>query len=57
MFVSFSCITFALMAAALGPMIALTNRTPDQIPADVIAEEQNKAIEGKEVAGPTHAHV
>lgn len=48
------------MAAALGPMIALTNRTPDQIPADVIVEQQQKAIEGKEVhnnTGSPAAHV
>lgn len=45
------------MAAALGPMIALTNQTPDYIPADVIAEEQHRAIEGKEVIGSTRADV
>lgn len=43
-----SCITFGLMAAALGPMIFLTNDTPDRIPADVIAEEQANAIEAKQ---------
>ncbi|KKY34248.1 hypothetical protein UCDDA912_g05807 [Diaporthe ampelina] len=42
------CITFGLMAAALGPMIVLTNDVPDRIPADVLAEEQ-AAIEGKKV--------
>lgn len=36
------------MAAALGPMIVLTNDVPDRIPADVLAEEQ-AAIEGKKV--------
>ncbi|ROV96980.1 hypothetical protein VSDG_04141 [Cytospora chrysosperma] len=45
------CITFALMAAALGPMIVLTNDTPDRIPADLIAEEQAKAIESKKING------
>lgn len=35
------------MAVALGPMIFLTNDTPDRIPADVIAEEQANAIESK----------
>lgn len=35
-----SCVTFGLMAAALGPMLALVNSTPDRIPADVILEEQ-----------------
>lgn len=35
------------MAVALGPMILLTNDTPDRIPADVIAEEQANAIEEK----------
>lgn len=44
-----SCITFALMAAALGPMIILTNDTPDRIPADLIAEEQEDVIEGKTI--------
>lgn len=37
------------MAAALGPMIVLTNDVPDRIPADVLAEEQQAAIEGKKV--------
>jgi len=34
------CVTFGLMALALGPMLLLVNQTPDRIPADVIAEEQ-----------------
>ncbi|KAF3386833.1 UNC93-like protein 2 [Penicillium rolfsii] len=34
------CVTFGLLAAALGPMIMLVNTTPDRIPADVIAEQQ-----------------
>lgn len=37
------------MAAALGPMILLTNRTPDRIPADVVAEQEGLAIEGKKI--------
>lgn len=37
--------TFGLLAAALGPMIVLVNTTPDRIPADVIAEEQDAARE------------
>ncbi|RAH47484.1 MFS general substrate transporter [Aspergillus brunneoviolaceus CBS 621.78] len=37
------CVTFGLLGAALLPMIMLVNTTPDQIPADVIAEEQNAA--------------
>lgn len=44
-----SGITFGLMAAALGPMIVLTNDVPDRIPADVLAEEQQAVIEGKKV--------
>ncbi|KAI2620933.1 MFS general substrate transporter [Hypomontagnella submonticulosa] len=42
------CVTFALMAAALGPMLVLVNSTPDRIPADVIIEEQEaqQKIEG-----------
>lgn len=44
-----SCVTFGLMAAALGPMIVLTNDVPDRIPADVLAEEQQAAIDGKKV--------
>jgi hypothetical protein len=37
------CVTFGLMALALFPMLTLVNSTPDRIPADVIAEEQNRA--------------
>jgi hypothetical protein len=37
------CVTFGLMALAFGPMLALVNSTPDRIPADVIAEEQDRA--------------
>lgn len=37
------------MAAALGPMIVLTNDVPDRIPADVLAEEQQAGIEGKKM--------
>lgn len=37
--------TFALLGAALLPMIMLVNTTPDRIPADVVAEEQNAAHE------------
>ncbi|KAL5120642.1 hypothetical protein ACEQ8H_001390 [Pleosporales sp. CAS-2024a] len=36
------CVTFGLMALALGPMLVLVNSTPDRIPADVIVEEQNR---------------
>lgn len=54
---STSCITFALMAAALGPMIFLTNQTPDQIPADVIAQQKQEAIEGKNADGAARCHV
>ncbi|KAF2269030.1 MFS general substrate transporter [Lojkania enalia] len=39
------CVTFGLMALAVGPMLALVNQTPDRIPADVIAEEQEKEAE------------
>lgn len=46
-----SCVTFALMAVALGPMIVLTNDVPDRIPADVLAEQQQAAIEGKKADG------
>ncbi|KAF2009264.1 MFS general substrate transporter [Aaosphaeria arxii CBS 175.79] len=42
------CVTFGLMGAALYPMLVLVNQTPDRIPADVIAEEQ-EAAEGKGV--------
>ncbi|PQE08376.1 UNC93 2 protein [Rutstroemia sp. NJR-2017a WRK4] len=38
-------ITFALMTVAVGPMIALTSKTPDKIPADIVAEEQGMEIE------------
>lgn len=37
------CVTFALMAVAFGPMLMLVNQTPDRIPADMIAEEQERA--------------
>ncbi|KAH8906490.1 MFS general substrate transporter [Coniochaeta sp. PMI_546] len=46
------CVSFGLMAAALGPMIVLVNRTPDHIPADVIAAEQEKRIDGASVKEP-----
>jgi hypothetical protein len=36
------CVSFGLMAISLGPMLMLVNQTPDRIPADVIAEEQNQ---------------
>ncbi|KAF7586297.1 hypothetical protein BBP40_009153 [Aspergillus hancockii] len=39
------CVTFALLGASLIPMIMLVNTTPDRIPADVIAEQQNAACE------------
>ncbi|KAH3973111.1 hypothetical protein HBI56_177960 [Parastagonospora nodorum] len=38
------CVNFGLMAAALLPMLKLVNTTPDRIPADVIAEEQDRAL-------------
>jgi hypothetical protein len=37
------CVTFGLMALAFVPMLILVNQTPDRIPADVIAEEQERA--------------
>lgn len=37
------CVTFALLGAAILPMIMLVNTTPERIPADVIAEQQNAA--------------
>jgi hypothetical protein len=37
------CVTFGLMALAFGPMLVLANSTPDRIPADIIAEEQDRA--------------
>ncbi|KAJ5097039.1 major facilitator superfamily domain-containing protein [Penicillium angulare] len=39
------CVSFGLLAAALLPMIILVNSTPDRIPADVVAEEQDAARE------------
>ncbi|KAL3455604.1 major facilitator superfamily domain-containing protein [Aspergillus heterothallicus] len=39
------CVTFALLGVSLLPMIMLVNTTPDQIPADIIAEEQRAADE------------
>lgn len=38
------CVNFGLMASALLPMLKLVNTTPDRIPADVIAEEQDRAL-------------
>lgn len=45
------CVAFALMAVAVGPMIVLTNRTPDDIPANVTAAEQEKQIDGVSMRG------
>lgn len=42
------CVTFGLMALAFGPMLVLVNQVPDRIPADVIAEEQDKVNEKTE---------
>ncbi|KAI2774565.1 hypothetical protein DTO012A8_751 [Penicillium roqueforti] len=39
------CVTFALLGASVIPMILLVNTTPDRIPADLVAEEQNAALE------------
>ncbi|KAL2833884.1 major facilitator superfamily domain-containing protein [Aspergillus cavernicola] len=39
------CVTFGLLGASLIPMIMLVNTTPDRIPADLVAEEQNAARE------------
>ncbi|KAI1396451.1 MFS general substrate transporter [Hypoxylon fuscum] len=44
------CVTFALMAAALVPMLMLVNATPDRIPADVILEEE-EAQQEKKIVG------
>ncbi|KAH7126004.1 major facilitator superfamily domain-containing protein [Dactylonectria macrodidyma] len=38
------CVTFALLGAAILPMIMLVNTTPDKIPADEIAEQQSRAL-------------
>ncbi|KAK7431158.1 hypothetical protein QQZ08_002198 [Neonectria magnoliae] len=38
------CVTFGLLGAAVLPMIMLVNTTPDQIPADEIAEQQSRAL-------------
>ncbi|OIW22665.1 MFS general substrate transporter [Coniochaeta ligniaria NRRL 30616] len=51
------CVSFALMAAALGPMIVLVNRTPDSIPADVIIAEQEKGLDGASLKGPAPATI
>ncbi|KAI5207369.1 MFS general substrate transporter [Aureobasidium subglaciale] len=40
------CVSFGLMALATAPMIMLTNKTPDRIPADVILEGQ-EALDAK----------
>ncbi|OQD68825.1 hypothetical protein PENDEC_c030G00256 [Penicillium decumbens] len=39
------CVSFALLGAALFPMIMLVNTTPDRIPAELVAEEQSAACE------------
>ncbi|KAK6951505.1 hypothetical protein Daesc_006026 [Daldinia eschscholtzii] len=44
---AFSCVTLALMAASVGPMLVLVNATPDRIPADVILETQEVQQEKK----------
>ncbi|SPO00317.1 uncharacterized protein DNG_03162 [Cephalotrichum gorgonifer] len=57
------CVTFGLLAAAIGPMIVLVNSTPDRIPADVIAEEQDMGrekladCEGVKAPAPVDAKV
>jgi hypothetical protein len=43
-------VTFGLLGAAIIPMIMLVNSTPDQIPADVVAEQQKAAEEKLEGA-------
>lgn len=40
-----SIVSFALMGAALLPMLTLVNTTPDRIPADVILEGQEQPQE------------
>ncbi|KAH7135665.1 major facilitator superfamily domain-containing protein [Dendryphion nanum] len=45
------CVTFGLMGLAVGPMLILVNQTPDRIPADVIAEEQDR--QNEKLEGPT----
>ncbi|KAK4233021.1 major facilitator superfamily domain-containing protein [Achaetomium macrosporum] len=39
-------VSFALMAVALGPMLLFVRSTPDRIPADVVVEQQEKALQG-----------
>jgi hypothetical protein len=46
----YSGVTFGLLGAAIIPMIMLVNSTPDQIPADVVAEQQKAAEEKLEGA-------
>ncbi|OCF58229.1 membrane protein [Kwoniella mangroviensis CBS 10435] len=36
------CVTFGLMAAAMGPMILLVNSTPNEIPADALDKEEHE---------------
>ena len=44
------------MAICVPPMLALVNMTPDRIPADVIAEEQERQLEkGVETVVPKEA--
>lgn len=38
------CVTFGLMALAFAPMLMLVNSVPERIPADVLVEEQDKAV-------------
>ncbi|KAK4124533.1 MFS general substrate transporter [Parathielavia appendiculata] len=40
-------VSFALMVAAVGPMLLLVRSTPNRIPADVAVEQQEKAHLGK----------
>lgn len=45
------------MAASLVPMIILVNRTPDQIPADVISGELEKGVDSASIepaSAPVH---
>lgn len=45
------------MAAALAPMLVLVNRTPDHIPADIIAAEQEKGADSASMSEPAQTAV
>ena len=46
------CVTLGLLGVVVVPTLIMVNKTPDRIPADVIAEERDReAVEEKYLQG------